>query len=447
MLPSSRECLCSCVGVMLSLTSWLAATAMCEAQEQDQPRGQRPRRENYTQSPSQQSPLDRLRNRSAEERWQRQRDNQHWSPSDPFQRDWSVEDASQNAVPTTPSTAQAAPTASPSANVPVPPPAPFPWAATAEPEASATGTPATTNPFTPLDSELWQPTVTAPVDIEPTPAVRSTSDIPPVPPIVAEADVLLPTPAVRSTLDPFADSRWVELGDGPDHGNGPALVPMPASAPTIAPMSRPDSEPVFGIAPLPETQFSPSVAEVSEDDASGSTDGLIAPGGIAALAVVDDGSEPAPSPLPDARETRSSEFLARIKPIRDIVPYFQPEPMPVTHELPPSPTERGFVPAEFTWAASNVYHNPLYFEDFALERYGHSHHPVVQPFVSVGKFTGQFIGLPYKMAIDPVWDEEYVLGWYRPGELAPYLFYQVPWNWRAATTAAGTYTGLIFLFP
>jgi hypothetical protein len=190
---------------------------------------------------------------------------------------------------------------------------------------------------------------------------------------------------------------------------------------------------MFNIAPLPETPYDPP----AQDEFAG----LIAPSGNATISMAVDDPQMAPSPLPD------SSFLSRIKPINEIVPYFRPEPLPAINELPESPTDRGFVPAQFAWAASNVYHNPLYFEDFALERYGHTHHHLVQPFVSVGKFGAQFLALPYQMAIDPVWDEQYTLGWYRPGELAPYLFYQVPWNWKAAATAAGTYTGLIFLFP
>src|SRR5688500_16602930 len=96
MLPSSRrESFWGVMGVMLSLTSWLAATAISSAQEEPS-RGQRHRREEQVHGATHSSPLDRLRNRSAEDRWQRHRGNERWSPSDPFQRDWSVENEPQS---------------------------------------------------------------------------------------------------------------------------------------------------------------------------------------------------------------------------------------------------------------------------------------------------------------------------------------------------------------
>jgi hypothetical protein len=322
------------------------------------------------------------------------------------------------------------------------PPAPFPWAGSAtsastDPATDAADSSDAGSPFTPLDNELWEVAPLGPGAIvaEPTPAAVN-HDEPAAPSVVAESYEPQPTLAVPA--NPFADSRWVELDQVPELQPTPVTRPISSSATDDSSASGS----VFGIAPLPETQYG-----APEIEGQRPAEGLIAPRGIPAFATVDDGSELAPPPMMQEGGPTNSEFLARIKPISEIVPYFQPDPMPVPNDLPTSPTDRGFVPTEFAWSASNVYHNPLYFEDFALERYGHTHHPVVQPFVSIGKFTGQFIGLPYKMAIDPVWDEEYVLGWYRPGELAPHLFYQVPWNWRAAATAAGTYTGLIFLFP
>ncbi len=123
-------------------------------------------------------------------------------------------------------------------------------------------------------------------------------------------------------------------------------------------------------------------------------------------------------------------------------------PCPVTFDLPSHPqTEWQFPDTQLYWAASNFYHNPLYFEDFALERYGHTHHHLVEPFVSLGKFSAQFIGMPYQLALHPVCERQYTLGWYRPGDCVPKKYYQIPWNTKAAISAAAAYTGLIFLFP
>lgn len=108
---------------------------------------------------------------------------------------------------------------------------------------------------------------------------------------------------------------------------------------------------------------------------------------------------------------------------------------------------REFPDTMYAWEASNYYNYPLYFEDAVLERYGHSYHPLVQPFVSVAKFGGQLVFLPYQMTIDPVDRPMYALGWYRPGDCAPKLRYQPPLNAKAAAVEAGVWTGLFFLVP
>jgi hypothetical protein len=65
----------------------------------------------------------------------------------------------------------------------------------------------------------------------------------------------------------------------------------------------------------------------------------------------------------------------------------------------------------------------------------------------VGKFSAQLVGLPYQMGIDPPCKRIYPLGYYRPGECAPKLHYQVPWNTRAALIQAGVTTGMFYLIP
>ncbi len=110
-------------------------------------------------------------------------------------------------------------------------------------------------------------------------------------------------------------------------------------------------------------------------------------------------------------------------------------------------SERAFPATVKPWDAPNFFHYPLYFEDPALERYGHSRRPLIQPLVSMGRFSAQLIGLPYQMTLDPPCREVYSLGWYRPGECAPKLHYQVPLNAHAAAVEAATITGLVFLIP
>ena len=108
---------------------------------------------------------------------------------------------------------------------------------------------------------------------------------------------------------------------------------------------------------------------------------------------------------------------------------------------------RRFGDTVFQWEASDLYHFPLYFEDPTLERYGHTHHEAIQPFVSAGRFGVQLFGLPYQMTIDPVVKKMYTLGWYRPGECAPKKYYQIPWNTEAAIRQAAVTAGLFYIFP
>lgn len=177
---------------------------------------------------------------------------------------------------------------------------------------------------------------------------------------------------------------------------------------------------------------------------------------------------------PDGARLRRSTAAERAlpKPITAILPYYdyapdgeqpceylcpRPEGCPADEGGKPCPERvalpdvsrpvRTFVDAHVLWEPSNLFHNPLYFEDHALERYGHTHHDLLQPLVSVGKFSVQLVGLPYQMALHPVHERQYTLGWHRPGECVPTRYYLPPWNTKAAIAAGGVYTGLIFLIP
>ncbi len=205
-------------------------------------------------------------------------------------------------------------------------------------------------------------------------------------------------------------------------------------------------------------------------------------------------SEPAPilppeeriAALPNPQQQQANDAVpepvtspTQLKRISDIQPFFDYQPAsaikgevcwdlcPRPDGMPCKPDENGNMPecpAEFKlsdaaysnrmfsdclyqWQATNQYYNPLYFEDPALERYGHVHHGYVQPFVSVARFGVQLAGLPYQMTIDPVCKRMYNLGYYRVGECAPKKYYRIPWNTHAAVNEAAVWTGLFFLFP
>lgn len=80
---------------------------------------------------------------------------------------------------------------------------------------------------------------------------------------------------------------------------------------------------------------------------------------------------------------------------------------------------RGWPVREFTWAAPDFCHRPLYFEEVYLERYGHSF-GVVQPAVSSAQFFGRSLALPCLVVVRRPWECVYPLGHERPGDYVPF---------------------------
>ena len=101
----------------------------------------------------------------------------------------------------------------------------------------------------------------------------------------------------------------------------------------------------------------------------------------------------------------------------------------------------------FTWKASGLCHNPLYFEDVQLERYGHSWGPYIQPIISQGHFFVTVPFLPYKMGMDPPRECVYSLGYYRPGNCAPYIIDPFPISVRGGFWETATVLGAVYLLP
>ena len=104
-------------------------------------------------------------------------------------------------------------------------------------------------------------------------------------------------------------------------------------------------------------------------------------------------------------------------------------------------------PTTYTWKASGLCHNPLYFEEVHLERYGHTWGPYLQPVISGAHFFLSVPALPYLMGLNPPCECMYTLGYYRPGSCAPYLLDPLPLSVRAAFSAGGVWTGMAFLIP
>jgi len=108
---------------------------------------------------------------------------------------------------------------------------------------------------------------------------------------------------------------------------------------------------------------------------------------------------------------------------------------------------RAWSPMTYTWKASGLCHKPLYFEDVQLERYGHSWGPLLQPLASGAHFFLTVPVLPYKMGLTPPNECMYTLGYYRPGNCAPYQLDPIPLSVRAGLAQAGGVLGMAFLTP
>jgi hypothetical protein len=108
---------------------------------------------------------------------------------------------------------------------------------------------------------------------------------------------------------------------------------------------------------------------------------------------------------------------------------------------------RQWEPVTLAWTASALCHKPLYFEEVQLERYGHTAGPIFQPVKSGAHFFANIAVLPYKMGINPANECRYALGYYRPGNCAPWLVPPVPISLRGALFQAGAVMGVVGLFP
>jgi hypothetical protein len=108
---------------------------------------------------------------------------------------------------------------------------------------------------------------------------------------------------------------------------------------------------------------------------------------------------------------------------------------------------RNFESCVVQWKASGACHNPMYFEEIQLERYGHEAGPVLQPLISSAHFFLTLPILPYKMGINPPNECQYSLGYIRAGNCAPYMRQPFPWSLRGGLTQAAAVVGGAAVFP
>jgi len=110
---------------------------------------------------------------------------------------------------------------------------------------------------------------------------------------------------------------------------------------------------------------------------------------------------------------------------------------------------RHWIDMLYDWEAPGLCHNPLYFEEVNLERYGYRWPcaGVLQPVVSCGQFFATIPALPYKLAAESPCECVYTLGHYRPGSAVPYQVHFPRWRPSAGAAEAGAIVGLIFAIP
>jgi hypothetical protein len=61
---------------------------------------------------------------------------------------------------------------------------------------------------------------------------------------------------------------------------------------------------------------------------------------------------------------------------------------------------RGWAATEYSWAPTCIAYHPLYFQEVAVERYGQTLCPCLQPVVSAGQFYGTALALPGLVILD-----------------------------------------------
>jgi len=107
---------------------------------------------------------------------------------------------------------------------------------------------------------------------------------------------------------------------------------------------------------------------------------------------------------------------------------------------------RGWYSRTFPWTAPADRHQPLYFEDVNLERYGF-HFGCMQPLVSAAKFCGGVPWMMYKEVAQPWGECTYDLGKYRPGTPSCLTHQRPRMYLPAATVEALWVAGLILFIP
>lgn len=72
---------------------------------------------------------------------------------------------------------------------------------------------------------------------------------------------------------------------------------------------------------------------------------------------------------------------------------------------------RGWAATEYSWVPTCIAYHPLYFQEVALERYGQTLCPCLQPVISAGQFYGTALALPGLVVLNCPWNCLYAYGY------------------------------------
>ena len=353
-------------------------------------------------------------------------------------------------LPTLPT---APPEALPDLGSPPPGAAPMPEIA---PMPSTTAATPATDPASPLDlptldSSAPTPAPSSPVDpvaapAEATPASIVGDDTP-----NSRREPALPLEPAPTDQPVSVASAALEAGPAPALAQDPAQPqPQPQPAPEPPPVAEapavpsaastpvgvdpdPSTSPSTNSDPRSESFLTPRHRQEIEKLAQRSSDSPAGDRASAANPTGDPNALTGPNQGSTRLELQRAPSPTEARPIRRI---------PVPEEIVPL-GRRDWNPNRKYWAASGTCHMILYFQDPALERYGqgveqslgtrgryfsyplddpkqsNQRNQILQPFYSIGKFCFQVGTLPYKLVVDPPWEAEYDLGYYRPGDKIP----------------------------
>ncbi len=108
---------------------------------------------------------------------------------------------------------------------------------------------------------------------------------------------------------------------------------------------------------------------------------------------------------------------------------------------------RDFIASTVQWKASGACQQSSVLRAGTVGAIRHDAGPIVQPLLSSAHFFLTIPILPYKMGINPMNECQYALGYYRPGNCAPYMLQPIPLSLRGGLAQTGAVLGMAAALP